>query len=226
MFNEIAFRYDFLNSFLSFGIHRYWRKKTIRLLNSASINRQPSFSIIDVATGTGDFAIDALALKPAKVTGVDISEKMLLEARKKIQKLNLSGMIELQKADSENLPFTDESFEAAIVGFGVRNFENLERGLSEIARVLKKNGILAVLEFSMPEKFPIKQLYHFYLKNLCPFIGRIISKNPVAYCYLFQSVINFPYGKNFKSILLNNGFSRAWYYPQTFGIVTIYLATK
>lgn len=226
MFNNIASRYDLLNSLLSFGIHKRWRKKTIRLLDSSSVNRYPSFSVLDVATGTGDFAIDALALKPTKVTGIDISEEMLAEGRKKIQKQNVAGVIELQKADSENLPFAAETFDAATVGFGVRNFENLEKGLLEISRVLKKKGTLAVLEFSMPGKFPMKQLYNFYLKNMCPLFGRIISGNTVAYFYLFQSVRNFPHGENFKSILLKSGFSHVRYYPQTFGVVTIYLATK
>lgn len=223
MFNQIAFRYDTLNSLLSFGIHKCWRRKTIRMLSSKVT---PTPCVLDVATGTADFAIDALALNPEQVTGIDISEEMLAQGRKKILLKELSGRIELKKADCENLPFRNETFDVVTVGFGVRNFEHLEAGLSEICRVLKKNGTLAVLEFSMPGTFLIKQVYNFYLKNLCPFFGKILSGSPVAYYYLFHSVKTFPYGENFKNILLNNGFSEVNYFPQTFGIVTIYLAKK
>ena len=224
MFNEIAFRYDLLNQLLSFGIHKRWRRKAIQFLKSEI--RNPKSELLDVATGTGDFAIDSTKLNPEKITGIDISEDMLTIGRKKIEEKNLSDIIELKKADSENLPFENDSFDAATVGFGVRNFENLDKGLSEICRVLKKGGAFAVLEFSIPEKFPMKQFYHFYLSIICPFIGRIISKNPVAYDYLFKSVSSFPYGENFKSILLKCGFSEANAYPQTFGVVTIYIAKK
>ena len=240
MFNRIAFRYDLLNQLLSFGIHNVWRKRAIRLLKSparAGTERSggqiripiaigTKSQILDVATGTGDFAIDALKLNPEKITGIDISEDMLAFGRKKIERKNLSGTIELLKADAEDLPFPDNHFDAATVGFGVRNFENLEKGLSEISRTLKKDGTLAVLEFSIPEKFPMKQLYNFYLKNICPLIGRMISKDPVAYTYLFTSVSAFPYGEKFRNILLGCGFSKADVFPQTFGIVTIYIAKK
>ena len=225
MFNEIAFRYDLLNQLLSFGVHKRWRRKAIRLLQS-TINHQPSAILLDVATGTADFAIDALALHPKKITGIDISEDMLILGRKKIDQKKLSARIDLIKADSENLPFRDEHFDAATVGFGVRNFENLEKGLSEICRTLKKGGSLAVLEFSIPEKFPMKQLYRFYLSVICPLLGRIISKNPVAYDYLFRSVSSFPYGGHFKKILLGCGFSRVEIFPLTFGVVSVYLAKK
>lgn len=224
MFNEIAFRYDLLNQLLSFGIHNRWRKKAIRLLNSHPLT--PNSQLLDVATGTGDFAIDAIKLNPKKITGIDISEDMIAIGRKKIKEKKLSGLIELMKADSEDLPFPEDHFDAATVGFGVRNFENLEKGLSEICRVLKKGGTLAVLEFSIPEKFPMKQLYNFYMKLICPVLGKMISRNPVAYTYLFESVQQFPYGENFKKILLGCGFSEANVYPQTFGIVTIYIAKK
>lgn len=223
MFNQIAFRYDLLNSILSCGIHKHWRRKAIRLL-AARVTSNPC--ILDVATGTADFAIDALALSPKKVIGIDIAEEMLAEGRKKIWSKKISNEVELKKAECENLPFENETFDAVTVGFGVRNFEHLEKGLSEISRVLKRNGILSVLEFSMPQKFPIKQIYHFYLKNLCPAFGKILSGSPVAYYYLYQSVKDFPYGENFKNILLKNGFSEVSYFPQTFGIVTIYLAKK
>lgn len=225
MFNEIAFRYDLLNQLLSFGIHKHWRKKAVRLISSELPEKKVG-QILDVATGTGDFAIDALKLEPHKITGIDISEDMLQFGRKKIQEKKLNSVIELLKADSEHLPFPDNHFDAATVGFGVRNFENLEKGLSEVSRTLKKGGTYAVLEFSIPEKFPMKQLYNFYLKNICPLLGKMISKNPVAYTYLFESVRNFPYGENFKKIMLRCGFSSVKAYPCTFGIVTIYIAKK
>lgn len=224
MFNEIAFRYDLLNQLLSFGIHTRWRRNAIRLIGS-EIQKQGT-NILDVATGTAAFAIDTVTLNPKKIIGIDISEEMLALGRKKVEAKGLSATIELLQADSEALPFPEDHFDAATVGFGVRNFENLEKGLKEINRTLKKGGTLAVLEFSIPEKFPMKQLYNFYLKLICPFIGRVISKNPVAYTYLFKSVRNFPYGENFKKILLNCGFREASVHPQTFGIVTIYLAKK
>lgn len=225
MFNEIAFRYDLLNQLLSFGIHNRWRRKAIKMLQPLAISHQP-LAILDIATGTGDFAIDSITLNPKKIIGIDISEEMLAVGRKKIEEKNLANKIQLQQADSENLPFAENHFDAATVGFGVRNFENLEKGLSEVCRVIKKGGTFAILEFSIPEKFPMKQLYHFYLSTVCPLAGRMVSKNPVAYEYLFKSVSKFPYGERFRSILLNCGFSEVTFYPQTFGIVTIYLAKK
>jgi len=225
MFNEIAFRYDLLNQLLSFGIHKHWRRKSIQLLKS-QIENSKSLILLDVATGTADFAIDAVTLNPDKITGIDIAEDMLAIGRKKLEQKKLTHIIELLQADSENLPFPDNHFDAATVGFGVRNFENLEKGLSEICRTLKKGGTLVVLEFSIPEKFPMSLLYNFYLSIICPLLGRMVSKNPVAYTYLFKSVSNFPYGERFKSILLNCGFSEARVYPQTFGITTIYIAKK
>ena len=224
MFNEIAFRYDLLNQLLSFGIHNHWRKKAIRMLASQLQTRHSH--LLDVATGTADFAIEAISFNPEKIIGIDIAEEMLAIGRKKIEQKKLSQRIDLIQADSENIPFPENHFDAATVGFGVRNFENLQKGLSEICRVLKKDGTLAVLEFSIPEKFPMKQLYNFYLQNICPLIGRIISKNPVAYTYLFKSVSGFPYGEKFKRILIHSGFSQVEIFPQTFGIVTIYLAKK
>jgi demethylmenaquinone methyltransferase/2-methoxy-6-polyprenyl-1,4-benzoquinol methylase len=221
MFNEIAFRYDLLNQLLSFGIHKRWRKKSIAFLKE----NNPKL-ILDVATGTADFAIDAINLNPEKIIGIDISEEMLAIGRKKIEEKKLSDKIQLQQADSENLPFPENYFDAATVGFGVRNFENLEKGLSEVCRTLKKGGTFVILEFSIPEKFPMKQLYHFYLSTICPLAGKMVSKNPVAYEYLFKSVKNFPYGEKFKNILLNCGFSEVSIFPQTFGITTIYVAKK
>lgn len=224
MFNDISFRYDLLNQLLSFGIHKQWRRKAISLLEPGILNPKPL--LLDVATGTGDFALDACALDPENIIGIDIAEEMLTIGRKKIGKKKLNHIIQLLKADSEYLPFPDNHFDGATVGFGVRNFENLEKGLSEVCRVLKKDGAFAVLEFSMPEKFPMKQLYHFYLKTICPVLGRIISKNPVAYFYLFQSVSSFPHGEKFRKILLNCGFSEVSVFPRTLGIVTIYIAKK
>lgn len=224
MFNEIAFRYDLLNQLLSFGVHKRWRRKAVRLIKSEIKNSQPE--ILDVATGTAAFAIDSVALNPKKIIGIDISYDMLAIGRKKVDEKKLDNIIDLLHADSENLPFSENHFDAATVGFGVRNFENLEKGLSEVCRTLKKNGTCAVLEFSIPQKFPMKQLYHFYLSTICPLIGRIISRNPVAYDYLFKSVSGFPYGEKFKSILLRSGFSEVKIVPCTFGIVTIYLAKK
>lgn len=225
MFNEIAFRYDLINQLLSFGIHKQWRKKAIELLQKKIANRTKPL-LLDIATGTGDFAINALTLNPEKIIGIDISEDMLTVGRKKLENKNLSRVIELKRADSENLPFASDNFDGATVGFGIRNFENLEKGLTEICRVLKPSGVLSILEFSMPEEFPMKQFYNFYLKFLCPLLGRMISKNPVAYTYLFKSIKNFPYGNNLKQKLLHCGFTEVEFYPQTFGITTIYVAKK
>ncbi|MDH5382258.1 MAG: bifunctional demethylmenaquinone methyltransferase/2-methoxy-6-polyprenyl-1,4-benzoquinol methylase UbiE, partial [Cyclobacteriaceae bacterium] len=176
MFDNISGKYDFLNHFLSLGIDIRWRKKAIKFLK----NDHPK-QILDVATGTGDFAIETLKLNPEKVVGVDISEGMLAVGREKIKKKGLENKIELLSGDSENLPFKDNTFDAVTVAFGVRNFENLELGLAEINRVLKPNGKLVVLEFSKPTKFPFKQLYNFYFKFILPKIGNTISKDRSAY---------------------------------------------
>lgn len=221
MFNNIAGRYDFLNHFLSLGIDVLWRKKAIRLLKSG----EPEF-ILDIATGTGDFAIESLSLNPTKVTGVDISEGMVAVGKAKIKKKKLEDKIELLSGDSENLPFAGNTFDAITVGFGVRNFENLKKGLSEMHRVLKPGGKVAVLEFSKPTKFPIKQLYNFYFKRITPMIGKIMSKDASAYSYLPESVQAFPDGELFAAILKEVGFSKAEIHPVTFGIATIYIAQK
>lgn len=221
MFNNISRRYDFLNHFLSMGIDRLWRKTAIRLLAPTKPQQ-----ILDVATGTGDFAIQALALAPQKVTGVDISEGMLAIGKKKIEKLGLSAKIELMQGDSENLQFSDDTFDAVTVGFGVRNFENLERGLAEIRRVLKPGGTLVVLEFSKPRRFPMRQLYNFYFKNILPGLGRLISNDKSAYTYLPESVAVFPDGTDFENILEKVGFKETTCKPLTFGISSIYTARK
>jgi len=221
MFDNISHRYDLLNHVLSLGIDILWRKKAIRLLRK----EQPK-TILDVATGTADFAIEALSLKPEHVTGIDISEGMLSFGRKKIDKMGYGNIISLETGDSENLRFNDGSFDAVIVSFGVRNFENLEKGLAELNRVLEKGGTLVVLEFSKPTMFPFKQLYEFYFKNILPLIGKVISKDQSAYRYLPESVDAFPYGKRFTDILEKLDFKDTVCVPLTFGIASIYMAKK
>jgi demethylmenaquinone methyltransferase / 2-methoxy-6-polyprenyl-1,4-benzoquinol methylase len=221
MFNNISHRYDFLNHLLSLGIDKLWRKTAIDLLRPLN----PQF-ILDVATGTGDFAIQALVLNPRKITGIDISDGMLNIGRKKVAKLGLSDKIELLNGDSENLSFKDDAFDAVTVGFGVRNFEELEKGLSEIRRVLKPGALLVVLEFSRPRKFPMRQLYNFYFKNILPGLGRLISNDKSAYTYLPESVEAFPDGMDFENILKKVGFKETACKPLTFGISSIYTARK
>ena len=221
MFDHISHRYDFLNHLLSLNIDKIWRHKAIRLLQPY----QPK-KILDIATGTGDFAIAAKKLNPDKVTGIDLSEGMLNIGRKKLKRKGLGKLIELYKADSENLPFDDNSFDAAIVAFGVRNFENLEKGLTEIFRVLKPGGIFVVLEFSQPRKTPFRQLYFFYFIRILPFLGRMVSKDSQAYTYLPESVREFPDGGAFTSIMEKTGFKNCQWLPQTFGIASIYKGQK
>lgn len=221
MFDNISHRYDLLNHLLSVNIDKLWRKRTIKKLK----HHNPEH-ILDIATGTGDFAVTATKLGDVRITGIDISEGMLNVARKKIIKKRLDKQINLKKADSENLPFNDSFFDAAIVGFGVRNFENLKKGLSEIQRVLKPGGYFYVLEFSKPDKTPFKQLYKFYFKSVLPLIGRIVSKDKSAYTYLPESVDEFPDGDNFLAILAGVGFENNKCFRQTFGIASIYEAQK
>lgn len=221
MFNNISHRYDFLNHFLSLGIDKIWRKTAIQFLKPF----RPQH-ILDVATGTGDFAIQALSLDPQKITGVDISEGMLDMGRKKLGKLRLTHKIELLRGDSENLQFPENTFDAATVGFGVRNFEDLEKGLAEIRRVLKPGAMLVVLEFSRPRRFPMRQLYNFYFKNILPGLGRLISNDKSAYTYLPESVEVFPDGTDFENILKKVGFKETACKPLTFGISSIYTALK
>lgn len=221
MFNSISGRYDFLNHLLSLGIDKSWRKKAIKILSAAKPQH-----ILDVATGTGDFAIQALSINPEKITGVDISEGMLEVGRKKIEQRGLSNKIELKLADSENLPFPDNNFDAVTVGFGVRNFENLKKGLSEINRVMKPGATLVVLEFSRPSKFPFKQVYKFYFNFILPKIGRLVSRDKSAYTYLPESVEAFPDGDRFTAILQEIGFKQTACKPLTFGISSIYTAQK
>ncbi len=219
MFNNIAKRYDFLNHLLSLGIDKLWRKKAINLLKQ----HRPK-QILDIATGTGDFAIEALNLKPEKIVGVDISAGMLKVGKEKIKKKNLEDIIVLKEGDSENLGFQDNSFDATIVAFGVRNFENLDAGLAEINRVVRPGGHALILEFSKPKVFPIKQLYDFYFKRLLPFVGNKISSDSSAYSYLPESVYAFPDREAFVERLEKAGFVNNTFFPLTFGVATIYVA--
>ena len=221
MFNNISPRYDFLNHFLSAGIDIIWRKKAVKLLKPY----KPKL-ILDVATGTADFALEALSLNPDKIIGVDISDGMLSFGREKISKKGLSEKIELRNGDSEHLQFPDNHFDAVIVAFGVRNFENLEKGLENINRVLKPGAPLIVLEFSKPKVFPVKQLYNFYFRFALPLIGKIVSKDNAAYTYLPESVSAFPEREDFINILTKTGFNQCKYIPLTFGISSIYMGEK
>lgn len=221
MFNNISKKYDFLNHFLSLGIDILWRKKAIKLLKPY----QPKV-MLDIATGTGDFALEALALNPEKVIGIDISEGMLAVGKEKMKQRKVDNIITLQLGDSENLPFENDYFDAYTAGFGVRNFENLEKGLAEMLRVLKPNGKAVILEFSKPKKFPIKQLYNFYFNNILPGIGKLVSKDNAAYTYLPESVNAFPEGNDFLVILNQLGYKNAKAIPLMFGIASIYTASK
>jgi demethylmenaquinone methyltransferase/2-methoxy-6-polyprenyl-1,4-benzoquinol methylase len=221
MFNTISPQYDFLNHLLSGGIDIIWRKKAIKLLQNKGIK-----TMLDIATGTGDFAIEALKINPEKIVGVDISEGMLSFGQEKIKKMGLEKTIQLQKGDSEKLPFSDNSFDAVIVSFGVRNFENLQKGLTDMFRVTKPGGYCLILEFSNPRKFPMKQLYNFYSKYCLPFLGKMISKDPSAYTYLPESVKAFPDGPEFIQIFKSVGYSETNWIPMTGGICSIYIGQK
>jgi demethylmenaquinone methyltransferase / 2-methoxy-6-polyprenyl-1,4-benzoquinol methylase len=221
MFDNIAPRYDFLNHFLSLGIDKIWRRKAIRILSKFQTGL-----LLDVATGTGDFAIAASKLNPLKIVGFDISEQMLTVGKMKVERLGLGNVIEFVKGDSEAMPFPDQEFDAITVAFGVRNFENLEKGLCEFYRVLKQNGVAVILEFSKPKNFPFKQFYFFYFFTILPFVGRLVSKDRSAYSYLPESVMVFPDDQSFLTILRNCGFSRSSQKRLTFGIATIYIAQK
>ncbi len=221
MFDNISERYDFLNHLLSLNIDKGWRRKVVKTAAAMNPDR-----ILDVATGTGDLAIALTKAKPKEITGIDISAGMLSVGQKKIEDRKLDHIISLAQADSENLPFEDESFDVVTVAFGVRNFENLEKGLSEIQRVLRKDGKLLVLEFSQPSTFPFKQLYKFYFKNILPGLGKMVSKDSSAYTYLPESVDAFPYGDRFITILTKLGFKKPSYKEVTMGVAMIYDATK
>jgi len=221
MFDRIAPRYDLLNRLLSFGIDRMWRKNVVKLLKGLQAPM-----ILDVATGTGDLAIEICKIDPVEVYGVDLSPQMLEFAQKKIQQKRLHMTITLKEADSENLPFESNFFDAVTVAFGVRNFENLRKGLAEMQRVLRPGGKLIVLEFSKPASFPFKQLYHFYFTRILPWWGGLISRDKDAYRYLPASVLQFTEGTEFEDELRAAGLEPEKRIPQTFGIATIYVSVK
>jgi demethylmenaquinone methyltransferase/2-methoxy-6-polyprenyl-1,4-benzoquinol methylase len=221
MFDNISHRYDFLNHFLSMGIDKLWRKQVVKM-----IRKQAPEKILDIATGTADLAI-AMAYSGAKhIQGIDISEGMLAVGRKKIEDKKLQHLITLQWGDSEDIPFPDAEFDAVTVAFGVRNFEHPLKGLQEIHRVLKPGGMIYVLEFSQPQKFPIRQLYFFYFRHILPVWGRMVSKDPAAYTYLPESVKAFPYGQAFLQLLTEAGFKQTADRLLTFGIASIYTGIK
>jgi len=221
MFDSIAGSYDFLNHALSLNIDKIWRRRLIRHIEKNRPQR-----ILDVATGTGDLALAALKLNPEKVTGVDIATGMLEVGREKIASLGEEQRIRLLEGDSENLPFEDEEFDAVTVAFGVRNFEDPQKGLNEMGRVLKTGGVVAVLEFTMPLHFPVRPLYKFYFKRILPFIGRVISKDFSAYRYLPESVEAFAQREGFTKLMKVAGFEQIGYKIQSFGIAAIYYGIK
>ena len=221
MFDNISARYDFLNHFLSLGIDKIWRRKAIKQLRSIPVKK-----IIDIATGTGDFAMAALKLNPEEVIGLDISAGMLAVGEQKMIKNKVDSIIKMQLGDSENIPYDSNYFDALTVGFGVRNFENLELGLTEMLRVLKPGGKAVILEFSKPKRFPIKQIFGFYSRYFIPFFGKRISKDAQAYSYLPESVAAFPEGKDFEDILRKIGYKNIESTLVSGGIATIYAGIK
>tara|TARA_B110000037_G_scaffold222406_1_gene297125 strand:+ start:48980 stop:49708 length:729 start_codon:yes stop_codon:yes gene_type:complete len=221
MFDNISGKYDFLNHFLSLGIDKLWRKKAVKILKEF----QPKV-IMDMATGTGDFAVEALKLNPERVVGVDISNGMLEVGRKKMKKKGAEKIVEMVQGDSENLTFEDATFDAFTVGFGVRNFQNLDAGLTEMLRVLKPGGIGLILEFSKPKKFPVKQYFKFHSKYIIPTIGKAISKDKAAYKYLPESVAAFPGGQAFMNIMSDVGYNNVKSKIVGGGIATIYYGIK
>ncbi|WBX77267.1 bifunctional demethylmenaquinone methyltransferase/2-methoxy-6-polyprenyl-1,4-benzoquinol methylase UbiE [Tenacibaculum ovolyticum] len=221
MFDNISEDYDGLNRVISLGIDVSWRKKVVKLIGENNPQQ-----ILDIATGTGDLALMMAKLNPKKIVGLDISAGMLEVGKQKIAKANLTDKIEMIVGDSENIPFDDNTFDAITVSFGVRNFENLDKGLTEIYRVLKPGGKFVVLETSNPTKFPFKQGYKFYTNFILPVIGKIFSKDKVAYSYLSESANSFPFGEAFNNILQKNGFNSAKNLPVTFGVASIYTALK
>ena len=222
MFDRISPKYDALNHILSLNIDKVWRKKTAKIVSK----NQPK-AILDLATGTADLAIAMAKHNPqAHIIGLDISEKMLEIGKEKVKLQNLENQIELHHGDAASLPFEDARFDAVTVAFGVRNFEDLDKGLSEIHRVLKTNGQAVILEFSLPERFPVKQLYNFYFKHLLPNIGKWVSKDGNAYTYLPHSVEKFPKPSDFCNILGSFGLKNCQIKPLSFGIATLYVANK
>jgi len=221
MFNNISARYDFLNHFLSLGIDHIWRRKAVNQLREIQPKR-----ILDLATGTGDFAIALLKLNPSQIIGMDISSGMLEVGKNKMKPKQVSHIIDMQLGDSENMPFEDGYFDAITVGFGVRNYEHLEKGLSEMLRVTRSGGKIVILEFSKPKRFPIKQAFGFYSRFIIPFFGKRISKDEKAYAYLPESVAAFPEGKAFTDILSKLGYKHVDSTLVSGGIATIYTGIK
>lgn len=221
MFNNIAANYDFLNHFLSLGIDHLWRKRAVKELKAVQPKR-----ILDIATGTGDFAIANLKLQPNQVVGLDISEGMLEVGRQKMKKKGVDNIVSMILGDSEDLPFEDNYFDGLTVGFGVRNFENLEKGLGEMLRVIRPGGKAVILEFSKPKVFPVKQAFGLYSKYFIPFFGKRISKDEKAYAYLPESVAAFPEGKDFEAVLAKVGYKQINSIPVSGGIATIYTGIK
>lgn len=221
MFDNISGNYDFMNRIMTFGIDVKWRKKVVKMVAETHPD-----DILDIATGTGDFAIMLAETKPKRIVGLDISQGMLDVGIKKVKEKNLDKLIEMVLGDSENLPFDDNSFDAVTVGFGVRNFENLDKGLQEINRVLRPGGIFVVLETSQPDKFPFKQVYKFHSKYIIPLLGSLFSKDKKAYEYLPESAQAFPYGEAFNNILRRNEFISVQDFPLMFGAARIYKSFK
>lgn len=221
MFDAISGNYDGLNRVISLGIDVKWRKKVVEI-----VGKNHPKEILDIATGTGDLALMMATLNPTKITGLDISAGMLEVGKQKISKANLSDKIEMIAGDSEEMPFENDTFDAITVSFGVRNFANLDKGIKEIARVLKPTGVLVILETSNPTKFPFKQGYKIYTSIFLPIVGKLFSKDKVAYSYLSESANSFPFGEAFNNILRKNGFNDVTHLPVTFGVATIYTARK
>ena len=221
MFNDIAPKYDLLNHVLSMGIDILWRKKVRRLLAPIKPKR-----ILDIATGTGDLAIELAKLNPDEIIGADIAVDMLKIGEEKVKSKNLSNVIKMESGDSENLRFDNDYFDAVTVAFGVRNYENLLEGLKEMNRVMRKNGLVAILEFSKPHSFPFKNIYNFYFKNILPGVGKLVSKNDEAYTYLPESVQKFPENEDFMQVMAQAGYKNITQKRLTFGIATLYSGTK
>ena len=222
MFDSIAWKYDFLNHFLSLNIDRLWRRRAIKIISQS----YKSPNILDVATGTGDLAIAAMKLNPVKITGIDISRKMLEIGKEKVEKKGFADKIDLIHGDSEKIPFINNTFDVAMVAFGVRNFSDPVKGLSEMNRVIRNGGMIMVLEFSKPTGFPIKPLYNFYFRNILPFFGRLFSKDKDAYNYLPDSVMKFPDNEEFLKLLVKAGWSETHQVKLTGGVASIYTGIK
>jgi len=221
MFDTISKDYDGLNRVISFGIDIKWRKKVVEI-----VKKQQPKTILDIATGTGDLAINLAETSAEEIVGLDISPGMLEVGKEKVKAKQLDNRVKMIIGDSENMPFEDNTFDAITVAFGVRNFETLENGLKDILRVLKPGGTFVILETSVPTRFPFKQGYKFHTRYILPFIGKLFSKDKVAYSYLSESANSFPFGATFNNILQKNGFINTTYTPVTFGVATIYTASK